>query len=273
MAASRPVRHRRRVLTVVASCLLGSLLALPATAVSTASPTAPATATAAALPVPELRWTDCGDGFQCATARVPLDYDKPRGARISLALIRLPAGDPARRIGSIFVNPGGPGTSGVGFVRRAGRLLYSREVQARFDLVGFDPRGIIRSTPLRCFNSLQQAQAAQPPFPFPVTPQQERVWIRSDRRIARACADRAGAIIDHMATANVARDLDLLRQAVGDARLSYAGYSYGSYLGTTYANLFRTRCGRCWSTASPTRSPGPPAGATRPAPSRCSTAS
>jgi pimeloyl-ACP methyl ester carboxylesterase len=235
MAASRPVRHSRPFLSLVAICLLGSLLGLPS---ATAGPTSPSAAPATALPVPELRWTDCGDGFQCATARVPLDYDKPRGARISLALIRLPATDPARKLGSIFLNPGGPGTSGVDLVRRAGRLLYSDQVRERFDLVGFDPRGIIRSTPLRCFTSLQQAQAAQPPFPFPVTGEEERVWIRSDRRIARACVERAGAIIDHMATANVARDLDLLRRAVGDRRLSYAGYSYGSYLGTTYANLF-----------------------------------
>jgi len=80
---------------------------------------------------------------------VPLDYDHPRGATISLALIRLPAGDPARKIGSIFLNPGGPGGSGVDFVRAAGPILYSDEVRARFDLVGFDPRGIIGSTPLR----------------------------------------------------------------------------------------------------------------------------
>ena len=127
----------------------------------------------AAPPVPALHWTDCGDGFECATARVPLDYDHPRGPTISLALSRLPAGDPSRRIGSLILGAGGPGESGVDLLRRVGRSLGSEEVRARFDLVGFDPRGIIGSTPLRCFDTLAEAQAALAPFPFPVTPQEE----------------------------------------------------------------------------------------------------
>jgi len=224
---------RRVMLVLVATATAAGLLATP-TAI--AAPTA--TAAAATAAVPSLDWADCGDGFQCATARVPLDYDYPRGAAISLALIRLPAGDPARKIGSIFINPGGPGGSGVDFVRAAGPILYSDEVRARFDLVGFDPRGIIGSTPLRCFETFDQALAVLPPMAFPVTRAEERIWVRSDRALARACARRGGAILDHMATADVARDLDLLRRAVGDDKLSYVGYSYGTYLGATYANLF-----------------------------------
>jgi pimeloyl-ACP methyl ester carboxylesterase len=222
---------RRVLLTLVATAMAASLLAAPMAAA------APTPSTAAAV-VPALHWTDCGDGFQCATARVPLDYDRPHGTKISLALIRLPAGDPARRIGSLFINPGGPGGSGVDVVRDAGRILYSDEVRARFDLVGFDPRGIIRSTPLRCFETFDQALAVLPPMAFPVTRAEERIWIRSDRALARACAQRGGVILDHMATADVARDMDLLRRAVGDDKLNYVGYSYGSYLGATYANLF-----------------------------------
>jgi pimeloyl-ACP methyl ester carboxylesterase len=126
----------------------------------------------------------------------------------------------------------------VDLLRRIGRSVGSEEVGARFDLVGFDPRGIIRSTPLRCFATLAEAQAALAPFPFPVTPREERIWVRADRTIARACAERGGPILDHMSTANVARDLDLLRQALGDRRLTFFGVSYGSYLGATYANLF-----------------------------------
>jgi pimeloyl-ACP methyl ester carboxylesterase len=233
MAQSPPPRHRRLhrvLLTILAAAVAAGLLAAPS-----ATAAAPA-ATAAA--VPTLNWADCGDGFQCATARVPLDYDRPRGAKISLALIRLPARDPARRIGSLFFNPGGPGGSGVDFVRALGPELYSDEVRARFDLVGFDPRGIIRSTPLRCFDTLDEAIAVLAPMAFPVTREEERVWVRSDRALARACAQRGGAILDHMATADVARDMDLLRRAVGDAKLNYVGYSYGSFLGATYANLF-----------------------------------
>jgi pimeloyl-ACP methyl ester carboxylesterase len=126
----------------------------------------------------------------------------------------------------------------VEFVQGAGPFLYSDEVRARFDLVGFDPRGVIGSTPLRCYETFDDALADLAPMAFPVTREEERVWIRSDRAVARACAEHGGPILNHMSTANVARDLDLLRRAVGDAKLTYAGYSYGSYLGATYANLF-----------------------------------
>jgi pimeloyl-ACP methyl ester carboxylesterase len=204
----------------------------------------PSTGTGSAA-VPRLDWGSCaaeGEGleaFQCATAVVPLDYDRPRGRQITLALARLPATDPGRKIGSLFLNPGGPGGSGIDFLFGAGPFLYSDEVRARFDLVGLDPRGIMRSTPLRCYETLDEALADWlTPFQFPVTREEERVWVRSDRAVARACDERGGPILNHMSTANVARDLDLLRRAVGDAKLTYAGYSYGSFLGVTYANLF-----------------------------------
>ncbi|HEX6678662.1 MAG TPA: alpha/beta hydrolase [Actinomycetes bacterium] len=231
MAAILSARHRlrRTVPALLAAGLAAALLGVPAAA--------PA-ASAGGAPVPHLSWSDCGDGFQCATALVPLDYDDPGGQKISLALIRRPASDPAHRIGSLFLNPGGPGGSGVDFVRALGDVLFSDEVRARFDLVGFDPRGIIRSAPLRCFDSLDDALAVLAPMAFPVTRDEERVWVESDRKLADACAARGGAIRDHMATADAARDLDLLRQAVGDRKLTYVGYSYGTYLGATYANLF-----------------------------------
>jgi pimeloyl-ACP methyl ester carboxylesterase len=214
----------------VVAGLLASLLAAPTAAAGPPGSAGP--------PVPRLRWAPCGDGLECTTARVPLDHDRPSGATISLALIRLPASGPGRRIGSIFLNPGGPGNSGIDAVRHAGRSLFSAEVRARFDLVGLDPRGIGASTPLRCFDSLDQALAVLPPFRFPVTAAEERIWVDADRTFAQACARRGGPILDHMATADVARDLDLLRQAVGDRQLTYVGLSYGAYLGATYANLF-----------------------------------
>lgn len=192
-----------------------------------------------------LRWRGChpeaGPNFQCATVRVPLDHDRPRGRRISLALARLPAASPGARIGSIFLNPGGPGGSGVDFLLGAGPFLFGEEVRARFDLVGFDPRGIIRSSPLICFRSFEESLGVFPPFAFPVTPDEEALVERLDGQLNSACQRRGGPIVDHMATADVARDLDLLREAVGDRRLSYAGYSYGSFLGVTYANLFPGR--------------------------------
>ena len=200
---------------------------------------------AAEATVPKLDWRQCRNAkrFECTKARVPLDYDDPQGDTIRLRLTRLPAGRPAHRIGSIFLNPGGPGGSGVGFVQAIGRFLYSDEVRARFDLVGFDPRGIASSTPIECFDSRQDALDVlnMAPFFFPVTHAEEKRWIASDRAYSEACAAHAGPIMDHMSTANVARDLDLLRQAVGDEALTYAGYSYGSFIGSTYANMFPDR--------------------------------
>jgi pimeloyl-ACP methyl ester carboxylesterase len=241
LAQSSNARHRLRrgVLAALVGVLAATLFTIPPAAGATAPASSPSGTGSAA--VPELNWASCGEGledFECATAVVPLDYDRPKGKQITLALARLPAGDPSRRIGSLFLNPGGPGGSGVDMVIGAGPFLYSDEVRARFDLVGFDPRGIMRSTPLRCYETFDEALADLAPMAFPVTREEERVWIRSNRALARACAEHGGPILDHMSTANVARDLDLLRRAVGDTKLTYAGYSYGSYLGATYANLF-----------------------------------
>jgi pimeloyl-ACP methyl ester carboxylesterase len=226
-------RRRPGISALVAVGLLVSLLALPAVAGDQA--------TSGGAAVPKLAWTACGDeapGFECATAQVPLDYDRPKGAKISLALTRLPATDPGRRIGSIFFNPGGPGGSGVGFLQAVGPFLYSDEVRARFDLVSFDPRGVAASTPLQCFDTTDEALAALAPMAFPVTRAEERVWIQADRAWRHACAERGGPILDHMSTANVARDMDLLRRAVGDHKMTYVGYSYGTAIGSTYANMF-----------------------------------
>jgi pimeloyl-ACP methyl ester carboxylesterase len=196
---------------------------------------------AAAPSKPKISWGKCFaefGPFECGTVQVPLDYDGSAGGTISLALVRLPATDPANRIGSLFLNPGGPGGSGVEFTVFAGPFLFTPEVRARFDLVGFDPRGIARSTALRCFGNDKQWEPFFTPFAFPITPEEEQIWIDADRYLDAACAQRGGKIIDHMSTANVARDLDVLRQAVGDEKLNYYGLSYGSYLGQVYANMF-----------------------------------
>jgi pimeloyl-ACP methyl ester carboxylesterase len=241
VAQSSTMRHRNRLRRTVLAALVAVLAATLFT-VPPAGATAPSSSSGTgSAAVPKLHWGSCGEGFeafQCTRAIVPLDYDRPKGRQISLALARHPASDPSHRIGSLFINPGGPGGSGVDVILQAGQFLYSDEVRARFDLVGFDPRGIIRSTPLRCYDTLDEALADAWPIAFPVTRADERVWVHSDRAIARACAERGGPILNHMSTANVARDMDLLRRAVGDRQLTYVGYSYGSYLGTTYANLF-----------------------------------
>jgi pimeloyl-ACP methyl ester carboxylesterase len=196
-------------------------------------------------PVPELAWRPCGPGlerFDCATVAVPLDYDDPAGPTTTLALTRLPASDPARRIGTLFVNPGGPGGSGVDIVQQAADVLVTAEVRARFDLLGFDPRGVGRSDPATCFPREDQEIAFMADdLIFPVGSAQERRFTADRRSLARSCAATSPDRFSHGSTANVARDLDLLRRAVGDTRLNYLGYSYGTFLGATYAALFPDR--------------------------------
>ena len=169
---------------------------------------------------------------------MPLDYDEPNGPTITLALTRRPADDPGRRIGSMFVNPGGPGGPGTGVVRAA-EFLWTPEVLARFDIIGFDPRGVGASTPLQCFPSnaaLDQFLAGTPFFPY--RDDQVAPYVETFRRYGQQCLRNGGPILRHMSTADVARDMDLLRQAVGDEGLTYDGVSYGSFLGNVYANLF-----------------------------------
>lgn len=188
-----------------------------------------------------VNWKRCDGGHFCATVQVPLDYRDPNGPQISIAMVKQPATDPAHRIGSIFLNPGGPGASGIDFLLGAGGDLFTPQVRARFDLIGFDPRGILASTPLRCFQTPDQAGQSFTDFPYPDSAQRRQVTFAHDQYLEAACAHRGNPILDHMATADVARDLDRLRAAVGDRQLSYYGASYGSFLGDTYANLFPGR--------------------------------
>jgi pimeloyl-ACP methyl ester carboxylesterase len=193
-------------------------------------------------PVPALRWTDCGGGFECTRATVPLDYDNPAGATISLALIRLPATDQRHRIGSLLTNPGGPATSGVDRIRDTPASAYPPAMRTRFDIIGFDPRGVARSSPIRCFgsNAAKARFFADVPL-FPITRRDEVAFIAKSAELGGICLRRNASIMRHMSTANVARDMELLRQAVGDRKLSFYGASYGSYLGAVYANLFPGR--------------------------------
>ncbi|MGY0236813.1 alpha/beta hydrolase [Longispora urticae] len=188
-------------------------------------------------------WAPCAgrDGFDCATLRVPVDHDRPEGPTIGIALNRLPAGDPAARIGALVVNPGGPGESGLDMVFE-GREQFAA-LRGRYDIVGFDPRGVGASGAVRCLDdpAMDQFTAADR---TPTTPA-GRARVHEDlKAFADACGARSGNLLPFMGTENVARDLDLIRAALGEDRLHYFGFSYGTRLGQFYAERFPGRVGR-----------------------------
>jgi len=199
---------------------------------------------AEAADTPTLNWADCGDGFLCATAAVPLNYHRPSDEQIDLAVIKLPATDPGQRIGTLFVNFGGPGQSGVNRLRDRARWpwLFSDELRSRFDLVSWDPRGVARSAAVNCFSSLAKESRFFASAPgLPVDAQREHDIFAWSEDYGERCEQRAGQLLEHVSSANTARDLELLRRAVGDPALTYHGISYGTQLGAIYANLFPGR--------------------------------
>jgi pimeloyl-ACP methyl ester carboxylesterase len=228
-------RGWRRVATAaVALAGLVACLSLPAAVAGSA----------AAATVPVLDWQPCAapsqHGFDCATAQVPLDYGDPQGETIDLAVIRHLATDPANRLGALFFNPGGPGGAGTDDLP-AFFHLFPPELRARFDLISWDPRGIGASTAVQCFATEDDEQRffAGIPFGFfPVGAAEKRAWLRRYADFGQICGERNGDLLAHVSTAESAKDLELLRQAVGDPHVNYLGLSYGTLLGATYANLF-----------------------------------
>ncbi|MEV0298794.1 alpha/beta hydrolase [Nocardia sp. NPDC050710] len=231
---------------VVAGVLIAALPTLSGCGRTTQQESAVAdlVAQADAAPTPSLDWRKCAeprlDRYQCATAAVPLDYTQPHGETIELAVIRQPASEPARRVGTLFTAAGGPGESGFEWAARG--EMFPGEVSRRFDVVTFDQRGIGRSAQVRCFANADEQQrfwlaAALPP----VTPEQEAAAERASRDLAAGCAAHSGKLLPHLTTVDAARDLDLLRRAVGDTHLTYQGGSYASYLGEVYGALFGDR--------------------------------
>ncbi len=198
------------------------------------------------VPTPRPSWWDCGElyatGAQCATVALPLDYDRPLGPTTQVAVLRIRATDPARRIGTLFVNPGGPGGSGVELAAAARDFLDPR-VLARFDVVGFDPRGTNLSSGVRCWPTMpaRDRALAGAGAAFPRGAVQDAAAVGSARAFGTACSTTGRPLAASVSTAEVARDMDVLRRAVGDARLTYLGFSYGTYLGQVYANLFPDR--------------------------------
>ena len=230
---SRRSRTRNRLSAVLAAAVLATGLGA---GIAAASPSA---ADQSQPPVPTLNWTDCSGGFQCSDAAVPLDYRDPHGRTITLHMIRHLAADPSQRVGTLWMEPGGPGSSGLDFARDSWGDLPT-ELQNKFDVVSFDPRGIQTSSPVVCYTDSQYSAAvsAAKGVPGPgAFDNAVKVGADYDQNCLKNLGDTAGLF----GTAYVARDIDLLRQALGEQQLTFYGRSFGTYVGTVYASMFPSR--------------------------------
>ena len=239
------MRPSIRALSLSAAAVVSAatLTAVPAAAYETNAASNPDEASQVEAPVPDLNWGACENAeepAQCTTAEVPLDYDDPDGDTITLSLIKIPATDQDNKIGSMFWNPGGPGGSAVDSASMLPQSLPD-EVASRFDVIGIDPRGVGGSERLECSKPDDVEEVPRPDKRYPVGAEEIKANQAYDAYLAEICAATAGPIIDNMSTADTARDMDLIRQAVGDEQLTYYGVSYGTFLGAAYANMFPDR--------------------------------
>lgn len=197
-----------------------------------------------------LTWERCQERFACARVEVPLDYGDPGGATIELALLKAPALRPDQRVGSLVVNPGGPGSPGTQYAAQSASAFTAR-VRDHLDVVGVDPRGTGSSEPVECLDD-RQLDTYLAGDPDPDSPAEERDTIAANRAFGAGCAERSGGsdggsdggIAAHASTVEAARDMDVVRAVLGESALDYFGASYGTKLGATYAQLFPTRVGR-----------------------------
>ncbi len=220
------------------SPVLARVTAVPGASVPGVATTAPSVAPAPA----QLSWRPCQQdpSLQCGSLAVPLDYTKPAGQQISIGLLRVPARRQSRRIGSLLVNPGGPGASGVDFAARARRLFGSR-ITDRFDVVGFDPRGTLRSSQADCLSDVRM-DAYLAADPVPDTAGEWAELVRVSKELAEGCRTNVGAdSLTHLGTFDAARDMEQIRRALGEETISMFGFSYGTLLGATYAELYPSR--------------------------------
>ncbi|HEX6360504.1 alpha/beta hydrolase [Actinophytocola sp.] len=219
--------RRRSLLTLLAGTLVATGTALmPGTAV--------------AEPAAAINWQPCPEpeaaGVDCATIEVPLDYSKPRGEKVQIGLARRPATDPSKRIGSILVDPGGPGGSGVSMIKFS--EPFTDEVNARFDRIGFDPRGINTSSQLRCdVDLLGSALDAR----HPTSQADFDELARRNRALHDNCRENSSGLANHVDNLHTVRDMDAIRAALGERKLTFLGYSYGSLMGQQYAEVFPHR--------------------------------
>ena len=221
---------RRPIFVAAAVAALTGFVALVA---------APLTPAAGAAARGTLAWSGCGGGVECATLAVPVDYRDPSGPGLDVALARIPARDPGHRIGSLVVNYGGPGDPGTQTLRLAGSSVPAA-VRDRFDLVSFDPRGTGASKPIDCVDDAT-ADRLFAEDPTPDTPADLPGFYagtNSSVDVTAVCIQKYGMWLAQVGTRNVARDLERIRAALGDKRLTFLGYSYGTVLGAVYAELY-----------------------------------
>jgi pimeloyl-ACP methyl ester carboxylesterase len=232
LQSTRDRRHRRRL---GAGGLIATVIVIgSAPAVSLAAGPGISTRTSHF----SVGWAPCPDApdTQCGTLRVPLDWSTPSGARISVAVARRLADDRTKRIGVLFFNPGGPGDGAVTYVKAA-KEIFSPAVLHRFDLVGMDPRGMVGSTPITCAKPVLTPELTL----FPKTREQFRQLRRHNKTVAQSCLKATGPLIGHVDTVSVARDHEALRRALGAARISWLGLSYGTQVAGNYAQLYPQR--------------------------------
>ena len=185
----------------------------------------------------EIDWVSCGQ-HECAELEVPIDYAEPEGERIELSLLKVPARNARQRLGSLVVNPGGPGGSGVDYAMAAD-FIVGTSVRQRYDVVGFDPRGVGRSAPIDCASD--EEMDVQLGF---IDDPQDRSDVELGADFGEGCSLLSGMIAGNVSTIDAAKDMDILRAALGEPKLNYLGVSYGTYLGAVFAEQFPERVGR-----------------------------
>jgi pimeloyl-ACP methyl ester carboxylesterase len=189
----------------------------------------------------KLDWATCYEDFECTDLRVPIDYADLTVGTFKIAVLRYKAQDPKNRIGSLIVNPGGPGGSGVDYAYNA-EYVFDPDVLDRYDIVGFDPRGVNRSAPIECLTD-EETDANYASDAKPDTEAELEQALADSKDFIDKC-ESANEYLTHYSTAAAARDMDILRAALGDKKLNYFGKSYGTYLGTLYAQFFPDKVGR-----------------------------
>lgn len=242
-----PRSLRRTLIAAATAATLIVLTACTGASAPTPTPLPVSSETPAALEPfygQEVSWTSCERSFTCADITAPMDWNNPEAGSITLSVVRH-AATGKDRLGSLFVNPGGPGASGYDLVAKSLDFAVSADLSAAYDVIGFDPRGVARSTPVTCLNGAQMDEYL---YGLSTTTRGTPAWIAESaaqaKSFGQACAENTGESLEFVTTVSAARDLDLLRALVGDTKLNYLGYSYGTFLGATYADLYPENTGR-----------------------------